>query len=288
MAVSFSSETMTRSGALYVDYPENILIDPELNGRHELPDIEELAADIEAHGQYTPVVVRKNDAGQAVLVYGHRRWRALLLLNERNPDNKRKITCNYVALTEAEAFAAAIGENRFRKDVSPIDDAENIRIMRQRFAKSDEDIAAIYFPQAKTDEAKTEALRFVKQRAALIELAPEAAQAVRDGRVKITAAVHLAKLSRDQQKVVVSKGGRVKGKDINPVTPKVTTPDTNVTPEDPAFEFSDYLVKILTDNENTLDWEEVNLLTKKYIKARGKAYRDSLKNVAATDNELVA
>ena len=214
MAVEFANDTMKRAGALYTDWPENIIIMPELNGRHEHTDIEALAADIAAHNQLQPVGIRKNDQGQPVLIYGHRRYRAVCLLNERNPEQRRKIFCTYTPVTDAEAFGMAIRENRCRKDVSPIDDCANIRTLENKFGYTYEDIAAVYFPEAKTEAEKVEALRFVKQRAALIELAPEAAQAVRDGRVKLTAAVGLAKLTKDQQRAKVSGNGHVKVSDV--------------------------------------------------------------------------
>ncbi len=211
--VEFAGE-VSRSATTYSAYPEEILIDPELNGRHEDSDVETLAADIEASEQLQPVVCRKNEEGNPVLVFGHRRYRAICLLNSRNPKSPRKINFIYRRMTETEAFVAAIAENRFRKDVSPIDDAANIELLRRKFNKGDEDIAKIYFPEAVTEEQLKQSLRFVKDRAALLELAPEASQAVRDGRIKITAAVALSKLSREQQRKKVAKAGKIKGKDI--------------------------------------------------------------------------
>jgi ParB/RepB/Spo0J family partition protein len=224
MAVSFTTN-MGRSGALYVDFPENILVEPDLNGRHEHTDVEQLAADIEKHGQNEPVCVRKDDNGKPVLVFGHRRYRAISLLNERNPTNPRKIICTYSDLTPTEAFVAAIGENRFRREVNPIDDAANIGLLRRLFAKTDEDIAAIYFPEAKSEAERATALKFVKDRAKLMELVPEAAQAVREGRLKITAAMGLAKLTKNQQRANPAVMGteRIKGRDINPA-PKAPKP----------------------------------------------------------------
>jgi ParB-like chromosome segregation protein Spo0J len=222
MAVEFANETTKRAGALYTDFPENIVVVPELNGRHELVDIEALAADIEKNGQTTPVGLRKNDQGEPVLIYGHNRYMAICLLNKRNPDHPRKIIGNYYSVSESEAFMMAIAENRFRKDVSPMDDCANITTLKKRFKYTDEDIAAIYFPEAKTEEEKAAGLRFVKQRASLIELAPEAAQAVREGRVKPTAAVALAKLTKDQQRLKVAAPGKLKGKDVSPAKKTVT------------------------------------------------------------------
>ena len=221
--VEFTTE-VSRGSTTYQAYPEEILIDPELNGRHEDTDVETLAADIETNEQLQPVVCRKNEEGNPVLVFGHRRYRAICLLNSRNPKSPRKINFIYRRMTETEAFVAAIGENRFRKDVSPIDDAANIELLRRKFNKGDEEIGKIYFPEAITEDELKQALRFVKDRAALLELAPEASQAVRDGRIKITAAVALSKLSREQQRKKVAKTGKIKGKDIK--APKPAKKDT--------------------------------------------------------------
>ena len=238
MAVEFANDTTKRASALYSDYPENIIIMPELNGRHEHTEVDGLAADIAANGQLMPVLCRKNDQGLPVLIAGHRRYRSICLLNERNPEQRIKIKFEYAAVSEVEAFGMAIRENRQRKDVSPIDDCANIRTLQKRFNYTDEDVAKVYFPEAVTDAEKAEALRFVKQRAALVELAPEAAQAVRDGRVKITAAVGLARLTKDQQRAKVSQPGKVKVSDVKPNTaskPKAVTPAPVKPSENKAF-----------------------------------------------------
>ncbi len=210
MAAKFETE-MTRAGDMFSDLPENIRLAPELNGRHEHTDVEALAADIEAHGQHTPVIIRKDDEGYPVLVAGHRRYRAITLLNERN-ETKRKVLCTYRSnISPLDALRYAISENRFRKDVSPIDDAANMALLRDKFALTETDIAAIYFPET---PAAAESLRFVRQRLPLVELASEAAQAVRDGRVKLTAAVALAKLSKAQQRAKVATPGKVRAASV--------------------------------------------------------------------------
>lgn len=197
-------------------FPEEILLDPELNGRKDLPDIEGLAADIEKNGQDQPVVCRKDDHGNPVLVFGHRRYRAIVLINERNPSGRRKINFIYKRMNETEAFTAAIRENRFRKEVSDPDHAHNMEILQRRFNMTEEDIARIYFPEAANEKELKAALRWVKDRLALVELSPEAEQAVRAGRVKgISAAKGLAKLSRDQQKKRLEKQGNITAADVS-------------------------------------------------------------------------
>src|SRR5215470_3943868 len=216
MAAVFENDTTKRTSTLVADYPENILLDAELNGRVDNTDVEALAADIEANGQRTPVLIRKNDEGLPLLVFGHRRWRAVKLINQRNAKKGLpliKLECSYEKLTDEEAFAAAIAENRFRKDTTPMDDTHNIAIWQKRFKKSLEEIAQIYFPEAKKPEDKATALKWVRDRASLVELADEAKQAVRDGKVKITAAVHLTRLSKDKQKEVIAQtSNTLKGK----------------------------------------------------------------------------
>lgn len=54
MAVSFKAEHSRTSE--YRFWPEDIVVKGELNGRHTLPDITDLIADIEANGQGVPVI----------------------------------------------------------------------------------------------------------------------------------------------------------------------------------------------------------------------------------------
>jgi ParB-like chromosome segregation protein Spo0J len=210
MAVSFANDTTKRTSTLVADYPENIQIDPELTGRASYTDadLESLAADIEANGQRTPVKIRKDDAGQPLLVFGSRRLGAIALINKRRAkagEPLLKVECSYETLTPEQAFAAAIAENRFRKDATPMDDCHNINVWLNRFKKSVEEIARIYFPEAKGKDEAAAALKWVKDRAGLVELADEAQAGVRKGEIKITAAVQLTRLSKDQQKQVVAE-----------------------------------------------------------------------------------
>lgn len=257
MAVQWASDTMQRAGDVWAEFPENIVIVPELNGRHENTDVESLAADIEANGQNEPCGFRKGDDGSTVLAYGHRRYRAVMLINKwraARGEERRKLLGIYLRVDDKQAFIRAISENRQRRDVSPVDDAHNIGTLIERFQYSLEDVAKVYFPEAKKPEEFAEALRFVKQRHALLELAPEAEKAVRDGRVKLTAAVHLAKLSRDaQRKVVASQPeGRIKVKAVSPAAAKASSKSapsqTEAAPKD-VLKIAKKLVKEITLKE---------------------------------------
>lgn len=200
-------------------YPEDITINPELNGRHEKPEIDWLITDILAHGQHTPVIIRP-DGGQAVLVAGFSRWRAISEINKRGlAPVKMQVRCIHVTCNEAEAFLLNISENRFRNPTTPIDDAHNIKRLLNVYAMTEGQIAGIYFPTAKTEKDLKEANKFVRDRIALIALAPEAEEAVRSGRVKGSAAKALAKLTQEQQRKVVKKQGTIERKDVVPAKP---------------------------------------------------------------------
>jgi ParB/RepB/Spo0J family partition protein len=218
MAVQFLSEHKRTSE--YRFFPEDITIRPDLNGRYDKPDIEPLINSILTQGQHTPVAVR-NDGGQAVLVAGFSRWRAISLINERKlAPVKMQVRCTYVQVSEAEAFLINISENFVRNPTTALDDAHNIKRLLNVYAMTEEQIGAVYFPTAKTESELKAAVKFVNDRIALIPLSSEAEDAIRSGRVKESAAKAIAKLSHSQQKEVLKKDGPVSRKDINAAAPK--------------------------------------------------------------------
>ena len=214
MAVQFLQDHQRTSEYRFL--PEDITIKPDLNGRFDKPDIEWLITDILAHGQHTPVVIR-NDGGIAVLVAGFSRWRAISEINKRGlAPVQVKVRCTYVQCSEREAFLLNISENRFRNPVTPVDDAHNMKRLLNVYAMTEDEIAGIYFPTAKTENELKAARKFVKDRITLISLSPEAEEAVRSGKVKESAATAIAKLSQDQQRKALEKEGTIERKDLKP------------------------------------------------------------------------
>jgi len=183
--------------------PVDIIIKPELNGRHDLPDIAWLIADILKVGQLQPVIVR-NESGKAVLCAGFSRWRAISEINKKKlapGGTQLKVRACYFRGSELDGFQASIRENRFRNATTPLDDAYNCDRL-QKWGQTVEQIA----------EAYQEKVAWVKGRLKLIDLEPEAKAAVKAGRLKTTAAAHIAKLSAEQQREAVKGQGKVKGK----------------------------------------------------------------------------
>jgi ParB/RepB/Spo0J family partition protein len=64
---------------------KNITIDPGYNVRQDMGDLEELARQITENGQCVPGKVRPSEDGKsAILVDGHRRYKAIQLANEKH------------------------------------------------------------------------------------------------------------------------------------------------------------------------------------------------------------
>jgi hypothetical protein len=93
------------------------------------------------------------------------------------------------------------------------------------YQKTEDQVCAIYFPLAKTENELAEARRFVKDRISLISLVPEAEAAVRNGRMTESAAKAIAKLpSAKQRKVLDSTPGNIERRDVVPPAPKAPKP----------------------------------------------------------------
>src|ERR1019366_999172 len=101
----------------------DIIVKPELNGRHDAPAIEWLIADIVEQGQIQPVIIR-NDGGKAVLVAGFSRWAAISEINKQKLTTAPvKVRCVYSRCNELDGLKLNIAENKFRNSTTPLDDA---------------------------------------------------------------------------------------------------------------------------------------------------------------------
>jgi len=214
MAVAFN---LARRGVSEHNYfPEEITVNEEMNGRHELPDIEWLIESILAHGQMQPIVIRK-EQGNPVLTAGFSRWRAVAAINERGLGKGRiPLRCSYTAMNEEQAFIANIEENRVRNQTTPIDDAYNIQRLMNVYRKSEADVAGIYH----------ESTAWIRARLDMIELAPEAQEAIAEGRVKDSAAKAIGKLSKSLQRKAAKIEGPITVKAVKALTaiPAATKP----------------------------------------------------------------
>ena len=154
--------------------------------------IEELAASIKQHGLLQPITVRPHistDAcGNYEIVMGERRYRAW---KHNMSDTKfpMEIPCIVRDMNDEEALDAMITENLQRKDVDPIEEAFAFGQLNKH-GKSIDEIAA-RFGKSK---------RFITERIKLDSLLPELKKMVTDDKLHIGAAMHICKLTEDEQR----------------------------------------------------------------------------------------
>lgn len=220
MAVEFKVDHTRTSEYLFL--PSDIKFNPDLNGRHELPEIEWLVKSMVQHGQLQPVSI-KNNGGTPWLHIGHSRWRAALEINKRKlTPVPFKLRCVYFKGSEMDAFRATVAENRDRNATTPIDDAHNCARF-QRYGMTIEQIASEYHEDEK----------WVKDRLALIELCEEAQRAVVNRTLKPNAAKALAKLSTEAQRDALKSGERLTPASIKRIAAPSPASDAGNTPSTP-------------------------------------------------------
>jgi ParB family chromosome partitioning protein len=110
-----------------------ILPDPEQPKRHFDPEaLEELANSIKEKGLYQPVVVRKDETGQIILVAGKRRLRAAKMAGlEKIP----------AIFTQGNPVEISIIENLLRENLKPIEEAEALGRMIHQHGYTQEELA---------------------------------------------------------------------------------------------------------------------------------------------------
>lgn len=122
------------NGIIYLDINE---IKPNINQpRKQFNEekIDELAASIETYGVIQPIILRKSDIGYEIIA-GERRWRAA------RKANLKKVPCILKDLTEEENMVIAIIENMQREDLNPIEEAEALQQMIDKFGLSQEQVS---------------------------------------------------------------------------------------------------------------------------------------------------
>lgn len=148
----------------------------------------ELAESIKQHGLLQPITVRpKGD--QYEIVMGERRFRAWQENCRLDPNFQREIPCIVREMSDEEALDAMITENLQRKDVDPIEEAFAFGQLHAH-GKSIEEIA----------ERFGKSKRFITERIKLDNLLPELKKMVTDEKLHIGAAMHICKLTEDEQR----------------------------------------------------------------------------------------
>jgi len=202
--------------------------------------IEELAENIKRQGLLQPITVRPvytdvldGETREVIstvtsyeIVCGERRYRAVSITGSET------IPCIVREMTDDEAFDAMITENLQRKDVDPIEEAFAFAELVKR-GNSVEEIAARF----------GKSVKFVRERIKMADLLPEMKVWVSKGLMNIGAAIHIAKLTEEDQQRFMEEFGPDEDDDLEDLEP--------ITKED-AVGFTDNLFKRIA----SADWEE--------------------------------
>jgi len=122
-----------QAGSFYHIDIKLILPDPTQPEKHFDPEaLEELAKSIKQKGLYQPVLVRRDETGQIILVAGNRRLRAAKMANIK------KIPAIF---TQGNPLEVSLIENLQRENLKPIEEAEALGRMMQQHGYTQEELA---------------------------------------------------------------------------------------------------------------------------------------------------
>lgn len=145
MAKHINAGNVGRSDMFKVD-PNEIIVDPEMRARWEVPGedrVLEIADSMFDFGQQQPIICRcRPDDKKLVLEAGGTRLEAAKLI-VANRDPNWRIEVKVMDHNEEDGFVSAIIENRIRNETSPMDDAVNVRALRERYGKEDQEVCDI-------------------------------------------------------------------------------------------------------------------------------------------------
>lgn len=146
---------------------------------YTVDDIDQLADSIREVGLLQPIVVRRTEIGELVVVAGHRRLAAIKRLRWTDVD-----VIIRSPMKPDHVIAAMLIENGQRRDLNPIEEARGIRRLK---ATQDLTDAAVARKIGRTQS-------YVSGRLALLLLSAEEQELVRSGEMGRTAAANLGRL----------------------------------------------------------------------------------------------
>lgn len=213
MTKSIVANELTRSDTFRCD-PFSIKVVEENRGRRLPPTDEQVvdrALSMLEYGQLEPVECRKEPADKSlVLNSGFTRVAASRLIRQGFTDaegnfHKDEHFKVWVAVTncnEEDGFIRNIIENAERNDTSAIDDAHNQERLRNRYGKSDAEIAKIYHYH---DTQKVYRLK------RLLALDFSTQELVHYGKLTVAGALDLLDMPEDERQAVIEAAKNEKG-----------------------------------------------------------------------------
>jgi ParB-like chromosome segregation protein Spo0J len=217
MALRISAGDDARRVDSFMVDPYQLLVAEEERGRHFAPsedDILDMAASLCDRGQIQAVEARRVQGNALKLTLGFTRTAAARLIREgfTGTDGKRRhdpaflLKVNVVDGNDLHAFERNIVENQHRNATSPIDDAFNQERLRDRYGKTDAEIATLYGYRG---TAK------VTRLAKLLRLPPDQQRMVHDGQLGVDAAINLLDIPEASQAQVIEQAKAKGGKKVS-------------------------------------------------------------------------
>jgi len=157
----------------------------------------ELASSIERNGILQPLLVRPMDDGTYQLIAGERRWRASRMVG------LTEVPVVIKEMSDEQAMEFALIENLQREDLNPIEEAEGLQLLIERYNLTQEEAASRI---GKSRPAIANALR-------LLNLPREVRDLARDG--KIAAGHARALLSFDTQADMIKVANEIIANDLS-------------------------------------------------------------------------
>ncbi|HUM01188.1 MAG TPA: ParB/RepB/Spo0J family partition protein [Thermoanaerobaculia bacterium] len=103
--------------------------------RTAMGDLEELTRSIASRGVLEPILVRAREDGHYTIISGERRYRAAL------EAGLAEIPCIEMEVTDSELLEVALVENLQRKDLTPFEEADGYRALKERYGYTHEQIS---------------------------------------------------------------------------------------------------------------------------------------------------
>lgn len=171
------------------------------NYRTDLGDLHGLATSIAAHGILEPLIVRPLPVPRGEVTHeviaGQRRYRAAILAGSD------AAPCIVREMDDEEALQVCAVENGQRKDPSPLEEAEALKILLERYGRSVEHVA----------DRLGHDKRYVTRRLALLSLGATARTWLAEGTLPLRHAELLASCDPTTQTLTVD---RYKGREVPP------------------------------------------------------------------------
>lgn len=134
-AVNAEAETSEEDKILYVDINDIKPNSAQPRKHFDEDRLKELAESIKSNGVVQPLIVRKSDNGYE-LVAGERRWRASRIAE------LKKVPCIIRNYNDKENALVAIIENMQRENLNPIEEAEGLKSMTEKYGFTQEQVSS--------------------------------------------------------------------------------------------------------------------------------------------------